>query len=421
MLAEPLSLADAVRYHMGTPRNPMEIGIVLFLADRMSSRELQQFVTQRLLTHARFRQRVAKAPFPLRPSWRPEAEFSLAAHVGSWPGPELSDEELARALSQRLSQRLSSDRSPWRMELFPLVGGRCALHLRVQHCLGDGLSLVRLLCELADEPRPIMPRAGARSRGPRRWMLPTPRAVVGKANELARTLLGTLTSRPDAAHDLHAPSGEKRVAWSRPLNLPELSQLAAARGHHVTELALAATADALAHELAAHGRAVPTRLRALVPTGASLGRRELGNHYASAFVELVLDEPDPWRRIARISESSAKLRDGAQARLSRTMLGLTGWLSPPLMRSATEFMSRRASLVLSNVPGPAQRVRLYGHEVGDIVVFAPPAASIGVSFTLFGYGHRLSLGVETDAALPLAPQALVAGFERALHAFTEAS
>jgi diacylglycerol O-acyltransferase len=413
---ESLTLADAVRYHMGTALNPMEIGIVLFLSDRMGRRELERFVSERLLAHARFRQTVAKAPFPLRPFWQAEAGFSLADHIAELPGPALGDEELAQRLAEGLSQRLPPDRSPWRLELFPLADGRSALHLRVHHCLGDGLSLVRLLCELADEPRPALPRGAAHPHRARPSQ-PTPQRARRLAGELGRTLVDTLASRADPARELHALSGNKRVAWSRPLDLTALTQLAEAHGRHVTELLLGAAAEALADALAASGCAVPKRVRALVPTGASLGERELGNHYASTFVELVLDEPEPWRRIERMSKTTGKLRDAAQARLARTMIGCAGWLSPPVMRRAMGFMSRRASLVVSNVPGPAEPVRLLGHEVRSVVVFAPPAASIGVSFTLFGYAGALRLGVQTDAAVPLPPSELVHGFERALQAF----
>jgi hypothetical protein len=36
MHAESLSLADAVRFHMSTEQNPMEIAVLLMLADQMS-------------------------------------------------------------------------------------------------------------------------------------------------------------------------------------------------------------------------------------------------------------------------------------------------------------------------------------------------------------------------------------------------
>jgi diacylglycerol O-acyltransferase len=209
------------------------------------------------------------------------------------------------------------------------------------------------------------------------------------------------------------------VAWSSALDLAALAHIAHSHGCHISDLLLAGSAEALARSLAACGRPIPSRLHALVPTGASLGRRELGNHFASTFVELVLDEPDAFRRIERMRESTSKLQDPAQARLARTLIGLAGWLSPPLMRSAMDRLSRRATLVLSNVPGPSQQVKLCGHAVQSVVVFAPPSLSMGVSFTVFGYAGELRLGVATDAAVPLTPENLVADFERAMRGLCE--
>jgi WS/DGAT/MGAT family acyltransferase len=418
MHAERLSLADAVRYHMTTPRNPMEIGVVLMLADTMTGSELERFVTERLLPHERFRQTVAKASFPLRPSWREERSFDLKAHVAVHAGPRLSHTDLVKSISERQSQRFPASRSPWSMELFPLDDGGSALLFRVHHCVADGLSLVRLLCQLADAPRPSTSAPPSSAPRPARRSLPDPREAFHKMWELLGGLLRTATACADPAEELHVPSGQKCVAWSSPLDLAALSHTAESRGCHVTDLLLTASAEALARGLAASGRPVPRRVHALVPVGASPGRRELGNHFASTFVELALDEPDAFRRIEHMN-STSKLHDPAQARFERALIGLAGWLSPRIMRSAMYRLSRRASLVLSNVPGPSQHVRLWGHSVNSVIVFAPASLSVGLSFTLFGYAGELRLGVETDAAVPLTPAQLVADFEQTLRGLSE--
>jgi diacylglycerol O-acyltransferase len=417
MHAESLSLADAVRYHMSTPHNPMEIGVVLRLADAMSAAELDAFVTARLLPHERFCQAVASGHFPRRPRWREERDFDLRAHVTAHTGEPLSQAQFVARISERLSQRLPRARSPWSMELFSLDDGTSALLFRVHHCVADGLALVHLLCELADEPRPAPPAAPSAAR--RAPAPPRLQDTLHKTRELVGGLLRAATVKSDPAAELHASSGTKCVAWSSPLELDSLTRTAEVRGCHVTDLLLAASADALAQGLAACGRPVPARVHALVPTGASFGQRELGNRFASTFVELVLDEPDAFRRIERMRESTSKLRDPVQARVARTLVGLAGWLSPPLMRSAMDRLSRGATLLLSNVPGPSRRVRLCGHSVRSVVVFAPPSLSVGVSFTLFGYAGELRLGVATDAAIPLTPEQLVADFEHALRSLCE--
>ena len=394
----------------------MEIGALLLLSERMPASELERLLAQRLLLHQRFRQTVVEAAFPpLRPHWQSEPNFALSAHMASFErGPALSEVELAQRVSEQLSQRLTFRRSPWRMDLFPLAEGGSALFFRVHHCIADGLALVRLLDEISDVPSPAQPRRirTPRARETSAWQ--AARQLVPKAPEIASTLLGLAAAHADPGLELHTPSGVKRVAWSSRLELARLSQTAEALGCHLTELVLAASAEALAAGLSAGTRPLPRRLHALVPFAASLGRRELGNHYASTFVELVLDEPDPFRRIARMMATTRKLRDPAQARLALGLVGLSGLLAPPLMRRAIDRFSRRATLALSNVKGPAQPLRLCGRALRSVIVFAPASASMGVSLTLFGYAGALRLGVETDAASPLLATQLVADFEKAL-------
>ncbi|HEX6239490.1 MAG TPA: WS/DGAT domain-containing protein [Polyangiales bacterium] len=417
--AETLTLADAVRYHMSAPQNPFEIAALLTLADRMQEAELRRLVEQRILPHARFCQTVAEARFPRRPRWRTERPFDVTAHIAVQREPALSPEALAERLGVARSQPLPFERSPWRMELLPLEGGQSALLFRVHHCVADGLALVRLLCELADEPRPMPPRGSAAAHAHGRTAVA--RGFAQRSRALWSTALELTSARADDSRELHRPCGQKAVAWSGPLDLERLNAVAEARGRHVTELLLSAAAEALARGLRATAHHVPARARALVPFGASLGRRELGNHFASAFVDLPLDEPDPWRRIARMAEQTEKLHDPSRARAARSLIGLAGWLSPPLMRRTLDHFSRRASLVLSNVPGPSQPVRLLGHAVRSIVVFAPASGSMGLSFTLFGYAGELRLSVEVDRALPLLPAALVEDFQAALQALSTSS
>src|SRR5690606_25480225 len=111
---------------------------------------------------------------------------ALGAHVVFAPGPDLSEPEpeLARRVSERCSERLSFSRSPWAMELLPLEGGRSALLFRVHHCIADGRSLVRLLCDIADPPRPELPGRARPSRAHAADLRPSLQGVAHKAREL---------------------------------------------------------------------------------------------------------------------------------------------------------------------------------------------------------------------------------------------
>ncbi len=401
---------------MSTARNPMQIGVLLQLADEMPLPVLQQFAAQRLLSHPRFTHTVVESVLaPRRPRWRAEHGAALSEHVyAAGPEPALSPAALAQRVAQRLSQPLSFARSPWSLELLPLAGGASALLFRVHHCIADGASLVALLCALADAPPPArqLPPAPPAPRAH-----PAPAGPCARARQLGASLLRFATPPADRAAALHSLSGVKRVAWSSALDLASITDLAAQRACHASDLLLSATAAAVASGLRAAAAPVPASLRALVPFGGGLGHSELGNHFASLFVELPLNEPDRWRRLERVAAETRKLRDPTQTRLALALVAGAGLLAPPLMHRAVDRLSRQASLVFSNVPGPAERVHLMGHAVRSMVVFAPASGAIGISFTLFGYAGELRLGVETDAALQLPPEPLVREFEACLRAY----
>ena len=58
---EPLSRADTARWHMSTPENPMVIGALLLLEERLTLEGLEALVRAKLVPHPRFRQHVVES------------------------------------------------------------------------------------------------------------------------------------------------------------------------------------------------------------------------------------------------------------------------------------------------------------------------------------------------------------------------
>jgi hypothetical protein len=89
-------------------------------------------------------------------------------------------------------------------------------------------------------------------------------------------------------------------------------------------------------------------------------------------------------------------------------------VAPGIERQALRRWSRRASLVVSSLAGPTAPLRLAGHPVRSIVVWAPSPASIGLSLTFFGYDGALRLGALADSAVMDRPHELVSAFQSAI-------
>jgi diacylglycerol O-acyltransferase len=399
-----LSHADAARWYMATPENPMVITALVILEERLSLKSLADLVQGKLLRLPRFRQRVVETAGGGDPRWQAEETFELGAHVRRLvEAAPVGEEELARIAGERMSAPLPAERSPWMIELVDLATGGSALVVRIHHGIADGQALVAVLGELADRPPPRGSAGAPRAATPDRAL-----SLLGSVAGLGRLVLDA----DDPATPLRGSlRGDKRVAWSRPMDLAAAKAVARGSGHHLIDVLLAAVSGALARYLRHHG-VDPVDVRGLMPIAApSAGSRKLGNHYASVSINLPVTEPDPARRMALVADEVIKRRSRSESQLAAALLGLVGAVAPGLERRAVRWRARKVSLVVSSLRGPDQKVRLAGACATSIIVWAPAPASVALSLALFGYGDELRLGVAADAGVIEDPDRIAAAFE----------
>jgi diacylglycerol O-acyltransferase len=420
---ERLSRADAARWHMGTPTNPMVIGALLLFDGRLTLEALEALVRDKLVPHRRFRQHVVESPHRFgAPRWLDDAPFDLHAHVRRLgaSGP-VDAATLLGLVSERLNAPLPLERSPWTFEVVDLLPGGSALLVRIHHCIADGRALVALLQQLVDEASheasdngPDESSRATEERLPRRTL-----SQPSRARRFFGRFAGLLRPFPlsaDPVSLLRRPlNGRKCVAWSEAIPLDAIKAIAAAHGHHVADVLLTGVAGALDRYAREHGqvpRAVHALLPVAAPSAASAG--ELGNHYASVFVSLPAAVDDPRVRLATIARDMAILRSGGQSRIASGLMRVAGSVAPGIERWAMRWGSRRASLVVSSLAGPRMALHLAGQPLGAVVIWAPAAATIGLSITLFGYAGAVRLGVLTDSAVIDRPEQLVVAFQAAI-------
>ena len=406
---ERLSRADAARWHMGTPTNPMVIGALLLFERRLTLEAVEALVRDKLVPHRRFRQHVVESPHRFgAPRWLDDAAFDLHQHVRPLhPSGPVDAATLIDLISERINAPLPLERSPWTFELVDLLPSGSALLVRIHHCIADGRALVALLEQLADQV------AGQEQSPVQKSSEPTrARRFLGRFAGLFRLF----PFSGDPVSLLRRPlNGRKCIAWSEAIPLDAIKAIAAAHGHHVADVLLAGVAGALDLYARDHAQ-IPRSVHALLPVAgpseASAG--ELGNHYASVFVSLPAAVEDPQARLATIARQMAVLRSGGQSRLASGLIRVAGSVAPGLERRAMRWGSRRASLVVSSLAGPKTTLHLAGQPLGAVVIWAPAAATIGLSITLFGYAGAIRLGVLTDSAVIDHPEELVVAFQAAI-------
>ncbi len=435
-MRERLGSVDAAWFYMDRVENTADVVALLAFRELPPFERLRVLIEERLVSCPRFRQRVVPGWGLATGTWEDDPAFELDRHLvrvdlGGGPGA------LAARVGAVASARLDPAHPLWRVEAVR-GPGQAALIVKLHHCIADGFALVSLLLSLADDPPEA--RAGAHAvpayqriapwLEPGRALLPALRRPGGAASlalQAAATAAGLarMIALPrDPPSVWQRPlSGTRRLAWSAGAPLVAVRRAARAHGGTVNDLLMAALSGAVRAELSRAGEAVDSlALRALVPINLrpglpDAGAGELGNRFGLVYLDLPVSEPRRAARFDAIHERMAALKQSPDGLATFGALGLIG-MAHPLTHPAASFFTRKASLVVTNVPGPRERLRLAGHPIEHAMFWVPHPATLGVGVSLLTYAGEVRLGVRADAAVLPAPEQLVASFERELAALS---
>ncbi|MDH5823160.1 wax ester/triacylglycerol synthase family O-acyltransferase [Luteimonas sp. RD2P54] len=440
---EPMSRVDTAWLRMEKPSNPMMITGVLMLAEPLALDALRRLLADRFLAYARFRQRPVDTATGC--CWQDDPGFELDRHVQRARLPGRGDKRaLERFASKLASTRLEPGRPLWQFHLVERYGGGSALVARIHHCYADGMALVQVLLSLTDTVRDpaagqdlarawlrqdgagVARRVGAVQRyrrlggkalgkGIQMYRDPGLAAVLAReGGDIARELLAALSLPDDPPSLLRGRLGtSKRVAWAEPLDLDEVKAVGRACGCTVNDVLMAAAAGALRGYMQARGDSPDgLTLRATVPVNLRPleHARRLGNHFGLVFLELPVGEPNPVRRLARVSECMSNVKNSKQAVVAYGLLAALGMMPQPLQESALALLSRKATAVATNVPGPQQPLYLGGSALREMMFWVPQTGSIGIGVSILSYNGRVHFGLIADARLVPDPDAVIGRF-----------
>ena len=160
----------------------------------------------------------------------------------------------------------------------------------------------------------------------------------------------------------------------------------------------------------------PPPLRALVPVFLRDEHGTGDNDFGLVYLPLPVHERSRDDRRRAVQAAMDTLKAAPDTTVAFMVLGAMGLLSPTLERVGIDLFTCKASMLITNVPGPAGTVQLGGQDVTSMVVWAPTSGSLGLGFSLLTYSGELRLGVAADEGLVPDPRALVACFEREIEA-----
>ncbi len=468
-LTERMSKVDTAWLRMDSSSNLMLILGVWVIKPGVSYANVRDRIEDRLLKYPRFTQRVQLDATGA--SWVTDADFDIERHVLREKLPASSRKAPEQALQQRLGelalQPLDARHPLWDFRLVEHYDGGSALLVRIHHCIADGLALITVIQSLVDggtEPPRHKPRAPHATgwQAAEDWMshsliepltvaavkaldvagdgaaqafgaMGEPRHVLekwlekgfskGKANSVDAARLACQVLRDGAALALMAddsltrlkgtPGHAKRVAWCQPIALDEVRAVGKALHCSINDVLLACVAGAIGQYLASHGDSVAGKeIRAMVPVNLRPMSEayKLGNQFGLAPVVLPIGLDNPIERVFEVRRRMGELKGSLQPLLAFALLAVAGVLVKPAQDAMLHLFSKKTTAVMTNVPGPREKLKLCGSTLEQALFWVPQSGTVGLGVSILSYGGGVQFGIISDTTLCPDPQAIIDQF-----------
>ena len=455
----PLSGLDAGFLYLEAAGTPMHVGGVMLLRvpKRLRSafdRVLTAQIRDRAPRVAALRRVLVEARFDLdHPAWREARTIDLDSHVVklTLPAPG-SAAQLWRLVAELHAQVLPRDRPLWQLFVIDgLAAGQIAFYAKVHHAMLDGAGGIALAQALLDAPADAIAAAAAAHAN-----VPPPRrrprgkssliaSGIAQFSNLARALPETLKLATEAVREagtligglrdavtlaprtpFNAQVGPQRSYAVASLPLDEVKRVARHFEASVNDVVLALCAGTLRDWLQRR-RILPDRaLIAAMPVSLRApGDTEANNQVSMVQCVLPTHLADPVERLRTISAATRQVKARVASLRSLIQTDFPGFAAPiwatglsRLWASGhiSERLPQLANLVVSNVPGPPQPLRLAGAEIVHYYPVSIVTHGLGLNLTVGSYAGQLEFGVLADRAIVANPDALARGLQRALAA-----
>lgn len=445
---ERMSPVDTTWLRMDRPHNPMVILGVFKLAGPVDAERLERTLAVRLLAYRRFRQRAEARAGGMW--WVDDAYFDVSRHIHHVRLPGRGgDAELEQFVGELAATPLDHAIPLWQYHIVEGFEGGAAVVVRIHHAIADGIALIGVMLSLtdelhgtddpaahwtanADDPRgdwwsslfaPITRAIGMGAKLSGR-LLRKSRATVSRPGRtlglvrdgagIAAELAGLLFMPNDSPTSLKGvPHGVKKVAWTDPLPLAEIKAVAHALDCSVNDVLMSCVAGAINRYLAARGeRTRGVEVRALIPVNLRApGRQaELGNEFGLVTLVLPVGVEDPKARLAEVRRRMDALKKSYQAGVTYGLLAVLGYAPKLTQDLLFDVLLKRATAVMTNVPGPQAPMSIAGSEITQLMFWVPQTGDVGIGVSILSYNGKVQFGLITDAALVAEPGEIISQF-----------
>ena len=442
MTSERMSPVDTAWLHMDEPANPADIVSLMTFDDRLSYDAVKRVIEERLLKFDRFKQRVTETDG--HPTWEDDPEFHIERHVMRYElDAPLTSDTLSRVVTDLANEELSRDRPLWAMHLIDGTDGGSAIVSRLHHCIADGFALAHAMLTLTDraDGTPMSETLQPAEQGEHEPLL---NVLVHEAAEVARHPGHALDLAKQGAalarslgHLLFVPfdrrtilkkklSGRRRMAWSSTLDLDTIKAIGRSRGATVNDVLLSAMTGALRRFLAEAGEPVDEfTIRAIIPVNLrpvhSIEEMDdsMGNRFGLVFLDLPVNEKTTESRFRGLKQRMDAMKGTPEAFVAFGILNALGHTSATIEHIVNEVFGRKASLVVTNVPGPREPLYIDGVRLRDVMSWVPHPARLGLGLAILSYAGKVIVGVRVDEAVTKNPGRFVELFEEEVSGMLE--
>jgi len=451
-----MSKVDTAWLRMDTEANLMMIVGVWSIRPGITLTALRERVAERLLQYPRFRQKVVDDAL-VGAQWVADRDFDIARHVVAEVPLPLRGQSRDAVLRERVGELCSQPLDPahplWQMQLIEDMGdGTSALICRIHHCIADGIALIAVMLSITDGGKAPPQR---KTREPEEhqetdWLLDaflrpmtnmTVKAIgmtgKGMAKGLDVAMSGTTPVDSSlemarmgyqAVSDVAAfalmpddsptrlkgkPGLGKTVAWDDGLTLDEVKAVGKALGASINDVLLACAAGAIGRYLADKGEdPAGKEIRAMVPVNLRPLEQawQLGNRFGLVPLVLPIGIANPVERLFAVRARMSELKGSFQPVMAFGLLSVAGLLIKPVQHAMLNVFARKATAVMTNVPGPAQPLKFCGSTVEKLMFWVPQSGDIGMGVSILTYAGRVQFGLITDTGLCPDPEAIIANF-----------
>jgi WS/DGAT/MGAT family acyltransferase len=429
------SPVDTAWLRMEHPTNLMMISGIFMFDEPIEHQALRTLIQERLLKFRRFRQKVAQPPLKfMSPVWVDDRHFDIDAHIHRIALPDPGDQAALQELTNDLmSTPLDFSKPLWQIHLVENYGDGCALVCRLHHCIADGIALMRVLLSLTDESaenargssgpeknrshqstRRDPAAAGAKllsqgldflGDGERR------QAALKMGMEGTAALANLLLLNPDPPTPLKGALGvRKRCAWSAPIPLADVKAVGKVTGGTVNDILLTAVAGAMGRYLRTRGETIGgLNLRAVVPVNLRPIDEplKLGNAFGLVFLSLPVGIDDPLDRLHELKRRMDAIKGTPEALVTFGILNAIGAAGPQVEEFVVSLFEKKATTVMTNVPGPKEVRYFAGKPIKGIMFWVPQSGRLGLGISILSYAGDVLIGVASDAGLIPDPESIV--------------